>query len=48
MAEEKQNQEVQDSQNTETQTVAPSAQQQDPEKFLQEFNWHNYVPFLAN
>lgn len=42
MAEDKKNQEVQDSQNTETQTVAPSAQQQDPEKFLQEFNWHNY------
>lgn len=42
MAEDKKNQEVQDSQNTETQTVAPSAPQQDPETFLKEFNWHNY------
>ncbi|GHA35408.1 30S ribosomal protein S1 [Salinimicrobium marinum] len=51
MAEENKNQEVQDSQNTEVQEVAGMdtasqpetvAQQQDPESFLKEFNWHNY------
>ena len=51
MAEENKNQEVQGSENTEIQPVAgmetssqPDAavQQQDPEQFLKEFNWHNY------
>ncbi|QCY68289.1 30S ribosomal protein S1 [Antarcticibacterium flavum] len=51
MAEENKNQEVQDSQTPEVQDVAgldtasqPEAadQQQDPEKFLADFNWHNY------
>ena len=51
MAEENKNQEVQDSQNTEVQPVAgmatdsqpePAQQQNDPEQFLKEFNWHNY------
>ncbi|WP_324721279.1 30S ribosomal protein S1 [Salinimicrobium sp. HB62] len=51
MAEETKNQEVQGSENAEIQPVAgmdaqsqPDAQvqQQDPEQFLKEFNWHNY------
>ncbi len=51
MAEENKNQEVQGSENAEIQPVAgmetksqPDAevQQQDPEQFLKEFNWHNY------
>ncbi|MFO7720863.1 MAG: 30S ribosomal protein S1, partial [Gillisia sp.] len=43
MAEETKNQEVQDSENPEVQTkAAPSPQQENPEKFLADFNWHNY------
>jgi small subunit ribosomal protein S1 len=51
MAEENKNQEVQGSENAEIQPVAGMAtesqpdaevQQQDPEQFLKEFNWHNY------
>ncbi|WP_029033686.1 30S ribosomal protein S1 [Salinimicrobium terrae] len=51
MAEETKNQEVQGSENAEIQPVAGMAtssqpdaevQQQDPEQFLKEFNWHNY------
>ena len=43
MAEETKNQEVQDTENSEVQTkAAPSPQQENPEKFLADFNWHNY------
>ncbi|HET7360516.1 MAG TPA: S1 RNA-binding domain-containing protein, partial [Salinimicrobium sp.] len=51
MAEENKKQEVQDSENTEVQEVAgmatdsqpePVEQQENPEEFLKDFNWHNY------
>ena len=45
MAEETKTAEVQEqetSQNTQETAVAPSPQQEDPKKFLEEFNWHNY------
>jgi len=43
MAEETKNQEVQENENSEVQTkAAPSPQQENPEKFLEDFDWHNY------
>lgn len=43
MAEETKNQEVQENENSEIQTkAAPSPQQENPEKFLEDFDWHNY------
>ena len=47
MAEETKNTDVQEVETTETETVqkeasAPSPQQENPEQFLKDFNWHNY------
>ncbi len=43
MAEETKDQEVQENENSEIQTkAAPSPQQENPEKFLEDFDWHNY------
>jgi len=43
MAEETKNQEVQENENSEIQAkAAPSPQQENPEKFLEDFDWHNY------
>ncbi len=43
MAEETKNQEVQENENSEVQTkAAPSPQQENPEQFLEDFDWHNY------
>ena len=43
MAEETKNQEVQENENSEVQTKTTlSPQQENPEKFLEDFDWHNY------